>query len=390
MSVATQAIQTAMSGQLTFTKFLAANDTGLTGGHQAGIYISKPSIPILFDEPGIKGQNKEKWVKVKWQDDFETETRFIYYGQGTRNEYRITNFGRGFPFLRPEFTGALFIITKMDEENYKGYVLNTEDEINEFLSAFGLTPPETNRLIELSRTDASLREQAAIDEFINSLTVDFPSSGVMSSAARMITYASLINRSLTVTDPDKAILQWTDQEYKLFRALEQDRYGQVVANGFSSVDDFVALANQVLNRRKSRAGKSLEHHLSAVFDENQVQYTAQAVTEGNKRPDFIFPSETAYHDFSFPVSKLTSLAAKTTCKDRWRQILNEADRLRDGRKYLCTLQQGISAMQMDEMESEKVTLVVPKAYISTYPRDKQDRIWSLQKFVEYVKEQQNG
>lgn len=241
MSVATQAIQTAMSGQLTFTKFLAANDTGLTGGHQAGIYISKPSIPILFDEPGIKGQNKEKWVKVKWQDDFETETRFIYYGQGTRNEYRITNFGRGFPFLRPEFTGALFIITKMDEENYKGYVLNTEDEINEFLSAFGLTPPETNRLIELSRTDASLREQAAIDEFINSLTVDFPSSGVMSSAARMITYASLINRSLTVTDPDKAILQWTDQEYKLFRALEQARYGQVVANGFSSVDDFVAL-----------------------------------------------------------------------------------------------------------------------------------------------------
>lgn len=390
MSVATQAIQTAMSGQLTFTKFLAANDTGLTGGHQAGIYISKPSIPILFDEPGIKGQNKEKWVKVKWQDDFETETRFIYYGQGTRNEYRITNFGRGFPFLRPEFTGALFIITKMDEENYKGYVLNTEDEINEFLSAFGLTPPETNRLIELSRTDASLREQAAIDEFINSLTVDFPSSGVMSSAARMITYASLINRSLTVTDPDKAILQWTDQEYKLFRALEQARYGQVVANGFSSVDDFVALANQVLNRRKSRAGKSLEHHLSAVFDENQIQYTAQAVTEGNKRPDFIFPSETAYHDFSFPVSKLTSLAAKTTCKDRWRQILNEADRLRDGRKYLCTLQQGISAMQMDEMESEKVTLVVPKAYISTYPRDKQDRIWSLQKFLEYVKEQQNG
>ena len=47
-------------------------------------------------------------------------------------------------------------------------------------------------------------------------------------------------------------------------------------------------------------------------------------------------------------------------------------------------------MQMDEMESEKVTLVVPKAYISTYPRDKQDRIWSLQKFLEYVKEQQNG
>ena len=31
----------------------------------------------------------------------------------------IGDFGRGFPFLRPEYTGALFVITKMDEENYK-------------------------------------------------------------------------------------------------------------------------------------------------------------------------------------------------------------------------------------------------------------------------------
>lgn len=389
MSVVTQAIQTAMSGQLTFTKFLAANDTGLTGGHQAGIYISKPSISILFETPGVKGQNKERWVKIKWQDDFETDTRFIYYGQGTRNEYRITNFGRGFPFLRPEYTGALFILTKIDRDDYQGYVLNTEDEINEFLNAFGLTPAETNRLIEFNRTDAVLRDQVAITQFISGLKVDFPSSDVMSSAARMISYAVLIDQSITLTDPDKALLLWTDQEYKLFRALEQARYGQAVSNGFSTVDDFVSLANQVLNRRKSRAGKSLEHHLAAVFDENQIQYTAQAVTEGNKRPDFIFPSEASYHDFSFPISKLTSLAAKTTCKDRWRQILNEADRLRNGRKYLCTLQQGISTMQMDEMEAEKVTLVVPKAYISTYPRDRQDRIWSLHKFVDYVKELQN-
>ena len=113
------------------------------------------------------------------------------------------------------------------------------------------------------------------------------------------------------------------------------------------------------------------------------------MTEGNKRPDFLFPSEHAYHDSLFPISKLTVLAAKTTCKDRWRQIINEADRLRDGRKYLCTLQQGISTTQMDEMESEGVTLVVPRAYISTYPKDRQNRIWSVSKFVNYLKDLQN-
>ena len=50
----------------------------------------------------------------------------------------------------------------------------------------------------------------------------------------------------------------------------------------------------------------------------------------------------------------------------------------------------ISTMQMDEMEAEKVTLVVPKIYISTYPKDRQYRIWSLHKFVDYVKGLQNG
>ena len=35
-------------------------------------------------------------------------------------------------------------------------------------------------------------------------------------------------------------------------------------------------------------------------------------------------------------------------RKRWQQILNEADRLRDENKYLCTMQQGMSAAQMDE------------------------------------------
>ncbi len=390
MSTAAEAIQAVMGGKLTFCKFLSANDTGETGGHQAGIYISKPSIPILFDTPGVKGENKEKWVKVWWQEDLITDTRFIYYGKGTRNEYRITNFGRGFPYLRPEYTGALFVFVKETEEDYKGFVLNTEEEIEEFLSAFGLSPAETNRLLDLSKTDVSLREQRAIEEFISGLDVDFPASDVMSRAARIISYSAWGTGALARTNPDKAILDWTDEEYKLFRALEQARYGAMIKDGFVSVEEFVTLANQVLNRRKSRAGKSLEHHLAALFDENHVSYTAQPVTEGNKRPDFVFPSEIAYHDFSFPTSRLTTLAAKTTCKDRWRQILNEANRLRDDRKYLCTLQQGISAPQMDEMEAEKVVLVVPRAYIGTYPRDRQDRIWTIGRFISHVKELQDG
>lgn len=380
------AIQAALHGQKVFCKFLSANDTGRTGGHQAGIYISKPSVPILFDEPGKKGQNKEKWVKVKWHNDFETDTRFIYYGQSTRNEYRITNFGRGFPFLKPEYTGALFVFVQNSSEDYQGFVLNTEDEINQFLDAFGISPTETNRLIETQIVAPELHEKMEVEKFISELDVDFPSSELMSAAARRIQDTVFDHQEFIRTNPDRKLLDWTDAEYRLFRALEYACYGEMITRGFSSVEDFIATANQVLNRRKSRAGKSLEHHLAAIFDGNQIIYQSQAITEGNKKPDFLFPSQEAYHDDTFPTDKLISLAAKTTCKDRWRQVINEADRLRGRNKFLCTLQQGISAAQMDEMEAEQVILVVPKPYIQTYPKDRQERIWTVGKFVQYVKE----
>lgn len=385
-SYSMQAIQSALQGQKAFCKFLSANDTGLTGGHQAGIYISKPSRSILFSEPGVKGHNKEKWAKIKWQNDFETDSRFIYYGQGTRNEYRITNFGPGFPFLKPEYTGALFVFVQNTVDEYCGFILNTEDEINQFLDTFGLSPTETNRLIETCKLTPEIDEDLAIEQFLAGLTVDFPTSEEMSAAARSIQNQVYDHKEFIRLNPDKKLVDWTATEFKLFRALEYARYGEMIAHGFPTVEGFITTANQVLNRRKSRAGKSLEHHLAAIFDGNEIAYKAQATTEGNKKPDFIFPSQEAYHDFSFPTEKLISLAAKTTCKDRWRQVINEANRLRDQNKYLCTLQQGISAAQIDEMEAEQVVLVVPKPYLHHFPKDRQNKIWTIGKFVQYVRE----
>lgn len=384
------AINSVSYGKKAFCKFLSANDTGETGGHQAGIYISKPAIPILFDKPCERGYNCERWVKIHWFNYKDTDTRFIYYGSKTRNEYRITNFGKGFPFLKPEYTGALFVLvqSKESDEDYEAFVLNTEDDINQFLENFNMAPTETNNLITTGNVDLDLQEKKEIYSFISYLKADFPSSEIMSSKARDIQNIVYNHLEYIISNPDQKLLDWTSMEYKLFRALEHVRYGEAIRNGFENVEDFITLANQVLNRRKSRAGKSLEHHLSAIFDGNAVSYTAQAVTEGRKKPDFIFPSEAAYHDTSFSVEKIISLAAKTTCKDRWRQVLNEADRLRDKNKFLCTMQQGITSAQMDEMQSEKVILVVPKPYIKTYPRDKQDRIWTIKRFIEYVKEKE--
>lgn len=382
-----QAINSVLNSELGFCKFLSANDTGATGGHQSGILVSKSALLMMFTNEQLKQDGiPKRTVKIKWQNDFITESCFTYYE--SKNELRITRFGRGFPFLKPDQTGELFVFTKQSEEDYSGYFLETEEDIEEFLNTFGITPAQTNCLIDTGKLGSLLgkREELAIKEFIDGLSVEFPTSEDMSAAARRIENTVHDRVEYIQTNPDRKIITWTDMEYKLFRALEYARYRDMIYKGFTSVDEFVKAANMVLNRRKSRAGKSLEHHLAAIFDGNCIEYTAQAVTEGNKKPDFIFPSQEAYHDITFSDNNLISLAAKTTCKDRWRQIINEADRLKDKPKYLCTLQRGISGAQMDEMQAANVVLVVPKPYIKEYPADRQERIWTIERFVKYVRE----
>lgn len=381
---ANQAIQSVLNSQQAYCKFLSANDSGATGGHQSGILISKSAKGMMFSQELANENILKRTVEIQWQNDICTQSSFTYYS--SKNELRITKFGRNFPFLNPDKTGALFVFTRQDADRYSGFFLETEEDIEQFLGAFGISLTETNRLIDTGGVLPETQEKIAIQEFINALTVDFPLSDVMSAAARDIQNRVYNHLEFIRTNPDRKIIEWTNTEYALFRAIEHARYGEKISRGFATVDEFITMANMVLNRRKSRAGKSLEHHLSAIFDGNDILYTAQAVTEGNKKPDFLFPSQSAYHNAAFPTDKLISLAAKTTCKDRWRQVISEADRLRGLPKYLCTLQQGISPAQMDEMQAENVVLVVPRPYIAAYPADRRDRIWTVTKFVKYVRE----
>lgn len=119
---------------------------------------------------------------------------------------------------------------------------------------------------------------------------------------------------------------------------------------------------------------------------NNLVFEEQVITENNKKPDFLFPNSICYHNFEFPAEDLTVLGAKTTCKDRWRQVINEADRVNE--KFLFTLQQGISKNQLKEMADEKVKLVVPQSHIDSYPEEYRESLNTLSGFIEIVKEKQ--
>lgn len=380
-----EAVSLIQQGHKAFFKFIAANETGDTGGHQCGFYIPRDYLSEAFETPCVKGQNQDKQVKILWNGGNSTNSRFIYYGKGTRNEARITTFGRGFEFLKTEYTGALVVFVKESESLFHAFVFNSEEEIDGFLGSLGLSPTDANRLIQSEAKSSTDREERAFERFIAGIGGAFPSSVEMSAAARKIEGLVYDHAEYVQTNPDKKLLNWSDVEYRLFRAVESHRYGDSVSKGFATVDDFLKLANTLLNSRKSRAGKSFEHHLAALFTGNGIQFAEQVVTEENKKPDFIFPSSEAYHDASFDDGRLVFLAAKTTCKDRWRQILNEADRFKGKTKYLCTLQQGMTVKQVNEMTAEEVVLVVPKPYIPYYPKDKQGGILTIADFIQKVK-----
>lgn len=279
--------------------------------------------------------------------------------------------------------GDLFVLVKASEDDYLAFIISKDEEIDSFLSTFNMSPTDTNTLIKTDRKiNASVSMEQLFLKYISELETEFPSTYEIAKVSREI-YIK-IKQGKPLNSADKAIIKWLDVEYKLFKTIENDRYSERIVKPFATVEELIKFANTLLNRRKSRAGKSLEHHLEALFKHYHLRYSAQAKTEGNKKPDFIFPSEEDYLNMNFANERLTFLGAKTTCKDRWRQILNEAARIDN--KHLFTLQQGISKNQLTEMYNHKVTLVVPKDYINTFPREFREKILSLDIFIKMVEE----
>lgn len=206
----------------------------------------------------------------------------------------------------------------------------------------------------------------------------FPTTSVFSAFSRS-TLPDLDPRD----DADLALIAWMEREEALFRTLERHIVGERLQSGFADdVDGFLSYSLSVQNRRKSRVGHALENHLQEVFHQHQIRHTRTGVTENKSKPDFLFPSISAYHDASFPAERLAMLGVKSTCKDRWRQVLAEADRIKQ--KHLLTLEPGISTAQTDEMKQKQLTLVLPAPLHSTYTASQQRQLICLTDFIEMV------
>lgn len=212
---------------------------------------------------------------------------------------------------------------------------------------------------------------------------DFPKTAVFSEFAR----TSVAQEVDALHSPDATLMTWMEQEEILFRLYEKHLVQVRLRLGFGvngdDVDEFISYSLGVQNRRKSRVGHAFEGHIAHLFDLHKVPYEQgrgkARITENNAKPDFLFPSFADYHDASYPASSLMMLGAKTTCKDRWRQVLSEAKRIPN--KHLITLEAAISEAQTKEMASHGLQLVVPQSIQSTYTSVQQENLWSVDSFI---------
>ncbi len=227
-------------------------------------------------------------------------------------------------------------------------------------------------------------EADKLDDIIDRFASTFPSTDRFSQLARLS-----LPEVRAEDDPDAALLAWLDHEEAMFRRLEKRIVSQRLKEGFAEgdeidVESFIRFSLSVHNRRKVRMGYSLENHLEAVFQAFDIRYDRGKVTEHNHMPDFLFPSVEAYH--AAPAtgsSELTMLGAKSTCKDRWRQVLAEAAKIH--RKHLLTLEPGISESQTGQMEASGLQLIVPRDIQDSYTEIQREWLWNLENFVQYLK-----
>ncbi|MBF2751059.1 restriction endonuclease [Enterobacter bugandensis] len=224
-----------------------------------------------------------------------------------------------------------------------------------------------------------------LDQMLDKFNGSFPKTIEFSSYAR-----STVRDLSSKDDPDIALFVWMEREEILFRTLEKYLLGEKLRSltqaGIEDTEPFIKLVQSALQRRKSRAGSALENHLEQVFTDHGVTYTRTGVTENNLKPDFIFPGISHYHDSEFPHARLTMLASKSTCKDRWRQILNEAARIPN--KHLLTLEPSISENQTNEMKSEQVQLVIPQGLHSSYTMAQRTWLMNIAGFIDLTRHRQ--
>jgi type II restriction enzyme len=378
-----RAIENAIRYGNALLKFISPNDVGLTGGHQCGFYLPKSVYQMFTPHPPKKGENSKHPVTIEWQDDIVTESVVTWYGTGTRSEYRLTRFGRDFPFLAHDTVGDLLVLIPKSENEFLAYVLDLEEDIEEIQAALGVEVHESWGIYQQGVEQAETEDECVaryFRRFAEALT-EFPAVSRFSEESRRA-LTDCVRRFSTMS-VDDVLMRSMEAEYQLFKLVERQICQREIVRVFRDVDDFLQTASSIMNRRKSRAGRSLENHVEFMLRDARIPHEMRPNIDG--KPDVVIPNRAAYYDNEYPLDRLFIVGVKTTCKDRWRQVLNEGTRVPI--KHILTTQPTISSNQLGEMNAANVTLIVPNKLHREYPKERNITLLNLEQFITNVRTQ---
>lgn len=362
-------------------------------GIESGRKYLESTFIYLSDDEVINAFGKLTWYDARENNPNRTEWRLYYPVNDVMDK---ASPGDILYLLRKHDDNFLVIIVKNNStiSSQLAWLFDVDNDNNE---SFNVRYEFTSDKKQIEYVSGIILDQIGIefnfnkelnylDEMLSRFNGRFPTTKDFSNYAKE-TLTSLD----PIADPDRTLLDLITREEALFRILEKHFISETLKKGFYhdgevDIDGFVSYSLSVQNRRKSRVGQALENHVEYILKENGLNYTRTPVTENKSKPDFLFPDIKAYCDKDYSTDMLTVLGVKSTCKDRWRQVLSEAERISN--KHLLTLEPAISEFQTEEMKQKNLRLVLPKDIHETYRDNQKKWLLSIEDFIDIIKEKQ--
>jgi hypothetical protein len=186
------------------------------------------------------------------------------------------------------------------------------------------------------------------------------------------------------------LVRWLLQEaeFSLFRAIEALHYPKLLTQGLkeansteapngwgeleeymaAALERFISVGKSITQSRRSRAGKSFEHHVEHLLDNLDLSYERES---GNRRLDFAVRRPNT--------SSTLILSAKTSIRERWKQVPEGA--------YFITLDRQISESKLERMAQRGLSIVVPEEDEGELDQfQNRDSVFSFKKFFARIRE----
>lgn len=383
-----------------FVKKLSRNDTSWaddSGKHQAGFYIPRDIresgyFPVLQADNPAKPHIFHAECRVIWPQTGEITASHMRHFSNKGPESHFTAIARDLfrglapasllvgGLLNEAVSGARHWFVVLDSVSEEAEILETALDLDSNFHFALFQPGALRRAATLERDEIAAlieRLQSALKAgTLDTLLADYariPSPDSIATEARR---TWLDSHGVTSLDPwtlesiGDAVMEISrDVEYRIFRRLELRRRAAevvqilgrgpdlvtAVVRGFPDLDAVFLSASQ---QRKTRAGRSFEQHIAAVLRAGNIRFEEQAVT-GGRRPDFVLPDVQALRrGQGRPFEDALVLAAKTTLRERWKQVSSEGFHCA---VFLATVDDRVPATSISEMANQGISLVVPES-----------------------------